>query len=189
MDDTITRSIANRLKSLRETSLGFISANKLADELHKEYGIRLTERQIYNNEKYGRISHEELEAYANYFNVSKEYILGLTDSKSKKINPNINSVSQYLDLNYDSIKALKNTLPEFRTVLNAIIQDKHFAMLLSEISNYFDIPNKEELIEISLGDKELRGDSIRVLARSYLDNMHYIVDQIKEAQKNSHPKK
>ena len=77
-----------------------------------------------------KITADRLYLVAKYFNVSADYLLGLSNAKS--INPEMQAASKYTGLNDESIQALRlDTSEEIRKILNFFLHKSLFWVLRS----------------------------------------------------------
>lgn len=137
-----------RLKSLR--------GEKSLQEAAQALGIsRATLGYYENGDRKPDI--EILTKIANYYNVSSDYLLGLTNIKSLKIEDRI--ISEKTGLNEDSLRALYNLKkaisPEIyleKVTLELLLSDSN--SLLSLLTLYFFI-NFESACEVDKDDKTL----------------------------------
>lgn len=120
--------IAERIKELR-VSKG-LSREKLSNELRNQYGISISTDCLQNYEvvnknqcRYGKLKGMKIEyliCFADYFGVSTDFILGLTDVRSQKTN--IKSINQATGLDETAIKYLMTT----KTFSKSTVSDSKF---------------------------------------------------------------
>lgn len=130
MDIINIRDIGGRIRALREEK-------KLTQlELSKELKVkRQTIAQWENGERDLKTGY--IIALANYFNVSTDYILGLSEYKTT-ISNNIGIVTGLSEKSIEQLIYIKNTLPKGIDFINRIIQNNLLLMHWIELSNYFN---------------------------------------------------
>lgn len=105
---------ATRLKELRK-SRG-LSHEKLREKLYELYGIEISRASLMNyevaNENHSRFGAncgmqcEYIQCFSDFYGVSADYILGLSDVKSS--NPDVRSVCEYTGLGEEAISNIRN---------------------------------------------------------------------------------
>lgn len=102
------------------------NSGKTRPTIAKELGCDTsTITKHYNGDR--GITTDYLIKYAKYFNVSADYLLGLSNAKS--INPEMQAASKYTGLNDESIQALRlDTSEEIRKILNFFLSDTGYAI-------------------------------------------------------------
>ena len=120
--------IAERIKELRGSK--GLSREKLSNELRNQYGISISTDSLQNYEvvdknhcRYGKLKGMKIEyliCFADYFGVSTDFILGLTDVRSQKTN--IKSINQATGLDETAIKCLMTT----KTFSKSTVSDSKF---------------------------------------------------------------
>lgn len=157
-------------KHLRELGVGKkenrngYTLKELSDIILAKTGISISSAQLSNltsDTQPFNPSSEILVALATFFDVSTDYLLGLTDSKSKDIvEQEMNKKYKLSDKAMENLarwkKSDKNTyiFSEFK-ILQAIMEDEYF---LTDLSGYFfehfelhkEIPNDETMFRKSL---------------------------------------
>lgn len=169
MGERLEGNLTERLRELREEH-GYKSRNKLADVL----GIDRTTYSRIENGSTKTISSDILVALAKLYNVSADYILGLSNTPEKTYD-DINT----LGLSIDAAKNLCSSSVDAR-VVNELLLNKKFAMVTKMLAGYYTaIANKTyesknkaldfnyELLQSMVSEGKLPGDSeIKKLAEN-----------------------
>jgi len=161
MGERLEGNLTERLRELREEH-GYKSRNKLADVL----GIDRTTYSRIENGSTKTISSDILVALAKLYNVSADYILGLSNTPEKTYD-DINT----LGLSIDAAKNLCSASVDAR-VVNELLLNKKFAMVTKMLAGYYTaIANKiyesknkaldfnYELLQSMVSEGKLPGDS------------------------------
>lgn len=119
----------NRLKILMENYP--ISQNKLQEEI----GIqRQTIAKYLSGESVPDA--EVLARFSRFFNVSSDYLLGLTDKPTP--DPDTRAAAELTGLSSDTIEQIKQISPVMRSALSALIADEKALFILAK---YFALPS------------------------------------------------
>lgn len=134
----------------------------IPDMINEKTGGSISQGQLsnYKNAK-SAPSAEALVCLAQFFNVSTDYLLGLTDSTSKEeVDQEMNKKYNLSDKAMRNLARWKKTDDKFRIfsefkILQAIMEDEHF---LSDLTAYFgehfnlskEVPNNSQKFRIEL---------------------------------------
>ena len=130
---TTTETFAQRFKVLR---------NKKKDTLKniaEKIGVTAQSLSLYETGK-RTINIEILKDIAKYFNVSADYLIGLTDCKTT--DTNLEAVCEYTGLTESSIQNIKNYDKHLLKPLNMIFESYYFRDLLIALNNYYKTKEK-----------------------------------------------
>lgn len=193
----ITRKICRDLRKskTRISHTGCViemTQKELATEFEERYNLKIDPKgngnRIAKIEQTGNIRADELSAYADFFNTSKEFILGFTTDPSKKPNPTVDAIIKHTGLSAKAIEKIHSFRkePELINTINLLFEDRCFGMLIGEVISFLN-EKDDGLVEIKMKNGHIRGDSYKaIIERSILGNMAKILEDIKE---NSHPRK
>lgn len=141
--------IMNTKKSFDEKELDIIHSRfrQLREKTETNYTPAISQRKLSKliNVTYSRIcklesnddtepSLHELTAYSRYFNVSIDYLLGL--SSESTLNVKTKEISKEIGISVDSIEAIKQLKNSEKKVLNDILENSFLDTLLSCFGDY-----------------------------------------------------
>lgn len=139
--------MAERIKCLREGK--GLSHDKLSKALKERYGISISTDSLMNYEvtslhhskalKNQGMRAEYLRCLADFYNVSSDYLLGLSDVKS--LDPNVSTVMQYTGLTESNVQLLHEPSHLGQTSPNNAYKRSFFLLVndLIEMSQTFNI--------------------------------------------------
>jgi len=179
-----TDIIANRLRLLRKNS--GLSTAKLAEALDKKYKGAITEQTIKSYEarnsssKYKKnlgMSIERLIMFAEFYNVSADYILGLDDDPSREP-----VATKELGLSPLAVRMLSDNTRisnEVREGLNALFQQAQFEIACRYIGEMIHLTSNADGMLSRLLNSKFKGD--KKIAESMLSS------EIKRSSRADHP--
>ena len=135
----------NRFKNVRETYSEekrdsnpherIYSVNRMVEDFNNEYNFHISEskiKKIESDTPGATISADILIAYSKKFNVSTDYLLGLTNSKELN-KPNLRSACDFTGLSSDSIRRIHNINSEEKSILDKLISKYNLLCCLADI--------------------------------------------------------
>lgn len=142
--------MAKRLKDLRKSKK--LSHASLCKELKDKYGISISRDILmqyeveteHHSKKFANngMRVETLRYIADYYNVSTDYLLGISDTPTS--DPNIKATEKLTGLNHESINVLKNwnnsnhkqSRKEYNLIMNEMITSSYFEDFLDDIYHF-----------------------------------------------------
>lgn len=161
--------LAQRLKSLRE-SRGLTLAG-LSKALTEKYGIQISKESLTNYEvaadfhskarKNEGMSVKYLRCLADFYSVSADYLLGITDIPNT--DTNMQAVHKFTGLSAGAIAKLQNIYDEnrktaFSDIISLLIEDFNAEYFLSVVSDLISMSfdsSGHELIHIDIDDSRM----------------------------------
>ncbi len=101
-------------------------------ELSEKTGLEYSTLSRIRNDKNQKVAHEVVQKLARFFNVSADFLLGLTDIPDKK-----NYTAEELGLSADAVKNLYTGVVDNR-VADLLLSSPEFATLTAMLADYFD---------------------------------------------------
>lgn len=140
LNDEETDNCFNRIKELRiEEGLSII---KLSDALSKEAGFTIDRQKLGRIENGQELDVGVLKVYCKHFDVSADYILGLSDEKSSDVD--ILALYKKLGLSGESITKIESMSKEQQKTVNFLISSSQFTNLINAIYDYRNNHNADE---------------------------------------------
>ncbi|MDE7389366.1 MAG: helix-turn-helix domain-containing protein [Lachnospiraceae bacterium] len=141
-------SFALRLYAIRENK--GLSRQKVADDL----GISRASLEYYEKGK-RTPDINTIELIADYFGISIDYLLGVTDCQS--YDTDIRQICDYTGLSKGAVEALHECKEmakssEYRAILNDFIEQRRMYTLISEFANYRALTNDIENLKKECSD-------------------------------------
>jgi transcriptional regulator with XRE-family HTH domain len=132
MSNEVTKIFADRLQDLISDS------GKTVKQLAKEIGVPSGSLSKYQNDC-AEAGTTRLFKIAKYFNVSTDYLLGLTEVKS--VDADLKVVHKITGLSQKAIEKIVETmLTNDMKGLNSLLESQYYFNLVSAISNIIDLP-------------------------------------------------
>ena len=162
-------TIQERIKDLR------VESDLSLDELSKETGISISALSSYENNEDKDISLNSIIALANFYNVSTDYLLGLTEIKESTIS----DISE-LKLDDETIDILKSSNINSR-LLCEIIKSENFAKFMSDMEIYVDGLAEMQIRNLNSFVSTMR---TKILQRNEVHDSEYYIKTLKACEIN-----
>ncbi len=172
-----TDKLAERLNNLRtKRKKGKLTYIQLAQEIFDTTGISISHSQLNKYERLGNteaMSVNNLLALAEFYNVSIEYLLGISNSKSNSVIDKSTSKKFGLtDKSMERLKALNKHNPVMLKVVNCVLEDDEFWKdFIPLVNDYFEICERKNNIDFEKRDFEISKFSLCELFTETLDKI------------------
>lgn len=170
--------LSERLEGLRiDRKDGKLSYSQLSQEIFNKTGISISHSQL---NKYERFTNSEtmsvnnLLALAEFYDVSIEYIIGYSETKSNDVTDKYTSEKFGLtDKSMSRLKALKEHNPFMLKFLNHFLEDDDlWKDLPSLVNDFFDINGRKENIDFERRELEIAKFSLFELCVASLNRIY-----------------
>lgn len=132
----------DKLKDLRIKSN--LSMDSLIEKLNKKYDLNITKSMMSRWENnLSEPSNKFVAAYAKFFNIDLNYLVGLTDIKSPLYNENTNTYKSQRDLMIEKYQLNPEELAEYDRIMKLSIEMNTLMFQSNNIE--LDVADKEEM--------------------------------------------
>lgn len=184
-NNEISEKTARRLKELRESKR--LSHIGLCEELSRLYGIKISKSSLINYEatdfssKSGSnagMKIEYLRCFADFYGVSADYILGLSDKRTPDVN--LQAACVYTGLSETAVEILKSLYDKrdiraYSDLLSLIICDPDLEWFLGVLEGYFA---EEKAIDTSLALSRVVVNNKDLAITAAMNGLRGILDRV-----------